>query len=31
MAYLGLRFEDRLDGALNFCSWKERIGIVLEE
>jgi transposase InsO family protein len=31
MAYVGLRFEDRLDGASNFCSWRERIGVVFEE
>jgi hypothetical protein len=27
----GLRFEDRLEGASNFCSWRERIGLVMEE
>jgi len=26
-----LRFEDRLDGATNFSSWKEGIGLLLEE
>jgi hypothetical protein len=31
MTSAGLRFEDRLDGASNFCSWRERIGLVLEE
>jgi hypothetical protein len=31
MASAGLRFEDRLDGASNFCPWRERIGLVLEE
>jgi hypothetical protein len=31
MAYVGLRFEDHLDGASNFCSWRERIGVVFEE
>lgn len=31
MVYQGLRFEDRLDSASNFCSWRERIGVVLEE
>jgi hypothetical protein len=27
----GLRFEDRLEGTSNFCPWRERIGLVLEE
>jgi hypothetical protein len=27
----GLRFEDRLDGALNFSPWKERIVLLLEK
>jgi hypothetical protein len=27
----GLRFEDRLDGALNFSPWKEKIVLLLEE
>jgi hypothetical protein len=31
MAYVGLRFADRLDGASNFCSWRERIGVGFEE
>jgi len=31
MAILGLRFEDKLDGASNFCPWRERISLVLEE
>ena len=31
MASVGLRFEDRLDGASNFCPWRERISLVLEE
>jgi hypothetical protein len=31
MAYVGLRFEDNLDGASNFCSWRERIGVVFEK
>jgi len=31
MATAGLRFEDRLDGASNFCPWRERINLVLEE
>jgi hypothetical protein len=31
MTSAGLRFEDRLDGASNFYSWRERIGLVLEE
>jgi hypothetical protein len=31
MASAGLRFEDRLDGASNFCPWRECIGLVLEE
>jgi hypothetical protein len=29
MGYVRLRFEDRLDGASNFFSWRERIGVVL--
>ena len=28
---IGLRFEDRLDGAMNFNPWKERIALLLEE
>jgi hypothetical protein len=31
MASASLRFEDRLDGASNFCPWRERISLVLEE
>jgi hypothetical protein len=31
MVSAGLRFEGRLDGASNFCPWRERIGLVLEE
>jgi hypothetical protein len=31
MAGAGLRFEDRLDGASNFCPWREHIGLVLED
>jgi hypothetical protein len=31
MANAGLRFEDRLDGASNFCPWRERISLVLKE
>jgi hypothetical protein len=31
MASAGLRVEDRLDGASNFCPWRERISLVLEE
>jgi hypothetical protein len=31
MAYVGLRIEDRLDEASNFCSWREIIGVVFEE
>jgi hypothetical protein len=31
MASVGLRFEDRLDGASNFCPSRERIGSVLED
>jgi hypothetical protein len=27
----GLRFEDKLEGTSNFCPWRERIGLVLEE
>ena len=27
----GLRFEDRLNGAMNFSPWKERIALLLEE
>jgi hypothetical protein len=26
-----LRFEDRLDGVLNFLSWKVRVTLLLEE
>ena len=28
---IGLRLEDRLDGAGNFCPWKARIVIILQE
>jgi hypothetical protein len=31
MANASLRIEDRLDGASNFCPWRERISLVLEE
>jgi hypothetical protein len=31
LASNSLRFEDRLDGASNFLSWKVRITILLEE
>jgi hypothetical protein len=31
MASASLRFKDRLDGASNFCPWRERISLVLEE
>jgi hypothetical protein len=31
MDSVGLRFEERLDGASNFYPWRERIGLVLEE
>jgi hypothetical protein len=31
MASTSLRFEDILDGALNFLSWKMRITLLLEE
>jgi hypothetical protein len=31
MAYVGLRFEDCLDGASNFFSWREIIGVVFEQ
>jgi hypothetical protein len=27
----GLRVEDRLDGATNFCAWKERMILLLQE
>jgi hypothetical protein len=27
----GLRFENRLDGASNFLSWKVRVTLLLEE
>jgi len=27
----GLRFDDRLDGTINFRLWKERIVLLLEE
>ena len=27
----GLRIEDRLDGAGNFCPWKARIVLILQE
>jgi hypothetical protein len=31
MASTNLRFEDILDGALNFLSWKVRVMLLLEE
>jgi hypothetical protein len=31
MASNSLRFEDRLDGASNFLSWKVRVTLLLEE
>jgi hypothetical protein len=31
MATASLRFEDRLDGASNFLSWKVRVTLLLEE
>jgi hypothetical protein len=31
MASAGLKFEDRLDGASNFCPWTEHINLMLEE
>ena len=31
MTFVGLRTEDRLDGAVNFVSWKARIFLVLKE
>jgi hypothetical protein len=31
MASAGLQIEDRLAGASNFCPWRERISLVLEE
>jgi hypothetical protein len=31
MAIASLRFEDRLDGALNFLSWKVSFTLLLEE
>jgi hypothetical protein len=31
MASTSLRFEDRLDGASNFLSWKVRVTLLLEE
>ena len=31
MASTSLRFEDRLDGASNFLSWKIRVTLLLEE
>jgi hypothetical protein len=31
MAYTRLKFEDRLNGALNFLSWKVRVTLLLEE
>ena len=31
MTFVGLRTEDRLDGAANFVSWKSRILLVLRE
>jgi hypothetical protein len=27
----GLRFEERLEDASNFCPWRERIGLVLQQ
>jgi hypothetical protein len=31
MASTSLRFEDKLDGASNFLSWKVRVTLLLEE
>jgi hypothetical protein len=31
MPFNSLKFEDRLDGALNFLSWKFRVTLLLEE
>ena len=31
MATTSLRFEDRLDGASNFLSWKARVTLLLKE
>jgi hypothetical protein len=31
MAATSLRFEDRLDGASNFLSWKARVSLLLKE
>lgn len=31
MMVSGLRVEDRLDGAGNFCPWKARIMLLLQE
>ena len=31
MANAGLRVKDRLDGASNFCPWREHISLLLEE
>jgi hypothetical protein len=31
MATTCLRFEDRLDGASNFLSWKVRVTLLLED
>jgi hypothetical protein len=31
MASASLRFEDKLDGASNFLSWKVRVTLLLEE
>jgi hypothetical protein len=31
MASTGLGFEDKLDGALKFLSWKVRVTLLLEE
>jgi len=31
MAFQELRLDYSLEGALNFCSWKERILVVLED
>jgi len=31
MASTSLRFEDRLDGASNFLSWKVRVTLLLED
>jgi hypothetical protein len=31
MASTNLKFEDRLNGASNFLSWKVRVALLLEE